>query len=238
MGLRSVWAGFKDWRRGRNGPGRSNERSHFSPTAVAKPDSAASSGGTSQSAGTGQPDKPGNGTIDNSLIHLMIAERSRKLPAQLRDQYEINMLSGIQDQRGFLHRVDKRNAAGINAIANGKRPGMPEATTPTTAANTSTAIEDDLAIFNRCNYTTHVYNQEAQREEIREDIDKRPLPAPRPQRQSASIPAWLLPAILLLIALCLIAGAIWWALTHQTPVKQPTDPGENAYTTIKLGDAP
>jgi hypothetical protein len=256
MGSRAAWERLKSWwgRRSRiraasgnpyRGSGAANATSNSFPDGNVP----ASSG-----AGSGSPRKHRDSSIDPAKLTLQwIAEHAEQKPREvdetIRDIVELEYFNGLQKQRQLQSRIEKQQATGMAALMehhlNGTNPSMPSATTPTTAANTSTALEDDQAIHNRCNWINHNYYQDAPREEIREDIDKRPQPPPQPSPapQSSGVPGWVWIVVLLAIMTLMALAALWYALTHPSPVVTPPGPpvvipAENAYTTIKLGDAP
>ncbi len=249
MDRHSAWSSLGRFWRDRHGIRSAGSGANSGPSGAASiADPGAASDVDGSGAGGSGPSSQGiagNGALDPyTRLMLQISERSqrpRKPDGAIRDIVELEYLSGLQKQRQLQSRIEKQQATGMAALMehhlNGTNPGMPTATTPTTAANTSTALEDDQAIHNRCNWINHNYYQDAPREEIREDIDKRkPSPSPAPSPQQSTWSGWFWPAMILLLALILITGAIWWALTHPATPAKPG--GENAFTTIKLGDAP
>lgn len=143
-----------------------------------------------------------------------------RIDPSLRDVYELNFLSSLQDQRIVLDRVRHQTKDGMTAIANGQ--AMPtSASSPGTSASTSTANEDDNAIYNRSPTINHNYYHD--NGQPPSPIQPQPLPPYQPT--PSANPWWLLiPLVLLVLASGLVLGWLFSRQPVTIPVHNPVIP--------------
>jgi hypothetical protein len=144
-----------------------------------------------------------------------------RIPSTLIDRLELPFLIGIQDQKLMLDRIRKQTALGMSTIAAGGQNGVAVATTPTTAANTSHAAEDDQSLSNRCVTNNYYVNQDT-------GAATQPTPSAAPAQPThwGRIPAWV--TVLLIAVGVAVAGLLWWLYTHPAqPATLPVQPTQN-----------
>jgi hypothetical protein len=156
----------------------------------------------------------------------------RSISGILKDRAELTFLSGLQDQRAVLKRIQDQTDRGtrkIEAGENGVPQAIPEPGTPATGTSGLDDVGD--GIQNRCRVINHYHYGDTAKTE---PAPAQPVvvvepPAPRPSPiYSNRIWPWLL-LVLLLTALAL--GGLAWYLFNRPWPKIPT---EAADTTIGL----
>jgi len=213
MGNGSRWDGIKSWFRRRADVRDACGRPYLDPSGASSTANSGSVGATNGSSpapggsGSGSSGISSNGSSD-PIASRLIATRPH-VDGTIRDIVELEYLNGLQAQRKTNSRIERQQAAGMAAIAAGRITMPAIATTPDTAAQTSTATDDDQAIYNRSPTINHNYYHDSGT-----DAPTQPQPS-----RTTGIPTWV---VVLLIAGVLGLAAWWWLYGQRSqPVPTP-----------------
>lgn len=150
------------------------------------------------------------------------------------DRVELNGLVMLQAKQGYMGRASRQLKDGIARIARGEVIMPAFAATPDTAAQSSTATEEDQAIHNRCTYNQF----------FTEKANGEPTPAPTPIPAPAPSPPaprrrWgevlVVLCMLVVLAVLLGLGSLWWLYINRSqPTPAPPRPAGSSQEYLDL----